>query len=143
MVAFLEDGQVLTGTPARRQAITNPENTVYASKRLIGRRYDDLTAKDRQALSYKVIRGSNGDAWVEIRGKAMSPSEIGALVLKKMKETAEERLGRSIKKAVITCPAYFNDSQRQATKDAGRIAGLDVQVCYAKSSCVFHQKHQF
>jgi len=118
---------VLVGTPARRQAITNAENTVYASKRLIGRRYEDLTAKDRQALAYKVIRASNGDAWVEIRGKAMSPSEIGALVLKKMKETAEERLARPIKKAVITCPAYFNDSQRQATKDAGRIAGLDVQ----------------
>jgi molecular chaperone DnaK len=127
VVAFLEDGQVLVGQPAKRQAITNSENTVYAAKRLIGRKYDDLTAKDRQALAYKVVRANNGDAWIEIRGKAMSPAEIGALVLKKMKETAEERLGRSVKRAVVTVPAYFNDSQRQATKDAGRISGLEVQ----------------
>jgi len=127
VVAFTESGEVIVGTPAKRQSITNPDNTIYAAKRLIGRKFEDLTEKDRRALVYKVVRGPNGDAWVEVRGKAMSPSEIGAQVLKKMKSTAEERLGRTVRQAVITCPAYFNDSQRQATKDAGRIAGLDVQ----------------
>src|SRR6202045_3535150 len=127
MVAFTDDGQVLVGQPAKRQSITNPENTVYAIKRLIGRRYDDpITAKDKAMVPYHIVPGDNGDAWVEVRGKKYSPSQISAFILTKMKETAEANLGSTVPQAVITVPAYFNDAQRQATKDAGRIAGLDV-----------------
>src|ERR1700722_866974 len=127
MVAFTDDGQVLVGQPAKRQSITNPENTIYAIKRLIGRRYDDpITAKDKAMVPYHIVPGDNGDAWVEVRGKKYSPSQISAFILTKMKETAEANLGSAVTQAVITVPAYFNDAQRQATKDAGRIAGLDV-----------------
>ncbi|KXU31481.1 molecular chaperone DnaK [Sphingobium sp. 22B] len=127
VVAFTADGEILVGQPAKRQAVTNPENTVYAIKRLIGRRYDDpVVAKDKELVPYKIVKGKNGDAWVEARGKAYSPAQISAFVLTKMKETAEAYLGESVSEAVITVPAYFNDGQRQATKDAGRIAGLDV-----------------
>src|SRR5258708_13790385 len=127
MVAFTDDGQVLVGQPAKRQSITNPENTVYAIKRLIGRRYDDpITAKDKEMVPYNIVPGDNGDAWVEVRGKKYSPSQISAFILTKMKDTAESNLGAVVTQAVITVPAYFNDAQRQATKDAGRIAGLDV-----------------
>ncbi len=127
MVAFTDDGQVLVGQPAKRQSITNPENTIYAIKRLIGRRYDDpITAKDKEMVPYHIAPGDNGDAWVEVRGKKYSPSQISAFILTKMKETAEANLGTTVTQAVITVPAYFNDAQRQATKDAGRIAGLDV-----------------
>jgi len=127
IVAFTEDGQRLCGVVAKRQAVTNPENTVFATKRLIGRRFDDpATTKEVKTLPYKIVRSPSGDAWVEARGQTYSPSQIGAYVLTKMKETAEAYLGRPVKQAVITCPAYFNDSQRQATKDAGKIAGLDV-----------------
>src|ERR1700731_1384994 len=127
MVAFTDDGQVLVGQPAKRQSITNPENTIYAIKRLIGRRYEDpITAKDKAMVPYHIVPGDNGDAWVEVRGKKYSPSQISAFILTKMKETAEANLGSAVTQAVITGPAYFNDSQRQATKDAGRIAGLEV-----------------
>jgi molecular chaperone DnaK len=127
VVAFSESGERLVGQIARRQAITNPENTIFAVKRLIGRRYDDpLVQKASKVLPYKVVRGDNGDAWVEIRGKKYSPAEISAFILQKMKQTAEDFLGEKITEAVITVPAYFNDSQRQATKDAGRISGLNV-----------------
>ena len=127
MVAYTEDGEVLVGMPAKRQAVTNPENTVFAVKRLIGRRYDDpIVSKDKNMVPYKIVRGDNGDAWVETRGDKKAPSQISAEVLKKMKQTAERHLGGTVDKAVITVPAYFNDSQRQATKDAGRIAGLEV-----------------
>eukprot|EP00761_Pharyngomonas_kirbyi_P010947 gb/GECH01010970.1/.p1 GENE.gb/GECH01010970.1/~~gb/GECH01010970.1/.p1 ORF type:complete len:636 (+),score=173.07 gb/GECH01010970.1/:1-1908(+) len=127
MVAFAEDGETLVGIPAKRQAVTNPENTLYATKRLIGRKYDDeATQNDIKKVSYKIVKHDNGDAWVESNGKKYSPSQVGAFILTKMKETAEKYAGRSVSNAVITVPAYFNDSQRQATKDAGRIAGLDV-----------------
>jgi molecular chaperone DnaK len=127
MVAFTDDGEVLVGQPAKRQSITNPENTVYAIKRLIGRRYDDpITKKDMTMVSYHIVLGDNGDAWVDIKGKKYSPSQISAFILTKMKETAEAYLGNDVMQAVITVPAYFNDAQRQATKDAGRIAGLEV-----------------
>ncbi len=127
MVAFTEDGERLVGQPAKRQAVTNPENTLFAVKRLIGRRYDDPTAqKDKDLVPYKIIKADNGDAWVEARGKGYSASQISAFILQKMKETAEAYLGETVEKAVITVPAYFNDSQRQATKDAGKIAGLEV-----------------
>jgi molecular chaperone DnaK len=127
MVAFADDGEVLVGQPAKRQSITNPENTIYAIKRLIGRRYDDpITEKDKAMVPYHIVRGDNGDAWVEIKGKKYSPSQISAFILTKMKETAEANLGSKVTQAVITVPAYFNDAQRQATKDAGRIAGLEV-----------------
>jgi molecular chaperone DnaK len=127
MVAFTDDGEILVGQPAKRQSITNPENTVYAIKRLIGRRYDDpITAKDKTMVPYHIVSGDNGDAWVEIRGKKYSPSQISAFILTKMKETAEAYLGNAVTQAVITVPAYFNDAQRQATKDAGKIAGLEV-----------------
>ncbi|MBD8555299.1 molecular chaperone DnaK [Rhizobium sp. CFBP 8762] len=127
MVAFSEDGERLVGQPAKRQAVTNPENTLFAVKRLIGRRYDDkLVEKDKGLVPYKIVRGDNGDAWVEANDKAHSPSQISAMILQKMKETAEAYLGEKVEKAVITVPAYFNDAQRQATKDAGRIAGLEV-----------------
>src|SRR4030081_2612726 len=127
VVAFASNGEVLVGQPAKRQAITNPENTIFAIKRLIGRRFDDPMVERHKALvPYKIVRGDNGDAWVEARGKRYSPSQISAFVLTKMKETAEAYLGEKVTQAVITVPAYFNDSQRQATKDAGRIAGLEV-----------------
>jgi molecular chaperone DnaK len=128
IVAFTEDGDVLVGQPAKRQAVTNPENTIFAIKRLIGRRYEDPTVeKDKKLVPYKIVKADNGDAWVEARGKKNAPSQISAYVLQKMKETAERHLGEPVTEAVITVPAYFNDSQRQATKDAGRIAGLDVK----------------
>jgi molecular chaperone DnaK len=127
VVAFSESGERLVGQIARRQAITNPENTIFAVKRLIGRRYDDpLVQKAMKVLPYKIVRADNGDAWVEIRGKNYSPAEISAFILQKMKQTAEDYLGEKVTEAVITTPAYFNDSQRQATKDAGRISGLNV-----------------
>jgi molecular chaperone DnaK len=127
VVAFTDSGERLVGQIARRQAITNPENTIFAVKRLIGRRSDDpMVQKATKVLPYKVVRNENGDAWVEIRGKQYSPAEISAFILQKMKQTAEDYLGEKISEAVITVPAYFNDSQRQATKDAGRIAGLNV-----------------
>ena len=127
MVAFTDSGERLVGQPAKRQAVTNPENTLFAIKRLIGRRYDDpLTEKDKGLVSYKIVKADNGDAWVESEGKKYSPSQISAFILQKMKETAESYLGEPVEKAVITVPAYFNDSQRQATKDAGKIAGLEV-----------------
>lgn len=128
VVAFTDDAQKLVGVTAKRQAVTNPTNTLFATKRLIGRRFDDpMVKKDMAMVPYKIVRGSNGDAWVEAKGKSYSPSEVGAFVLEKMKESAENFLGRKVSKAVITVPAYFNDSQRQATKDAGRIAGLEVE----------------
>src|SRR6266404_4975282 len=127
MVAFTDSGEVLVGQPAKRQSITTPENTVFAIKRLIGRRYDDpLTQKDKGMVPYRIVPGPNGDAWVEVKGKKYSPSQISAFILTKMKETAEAYLGNAVTQAVITVPAYFNDAQRQATKDAGRIAGLEV-----------------
>ncbi|MGH6735422.1 MAG: molecular chaperone DnaK [Methyloceanibacter sp.] len=127
MVAFTDDGEVLVGLPAKRQAVTNPENTLFAIKRLIGRRWDDPTvAKDQKLVPYKIVKADNGDAWVEAHGKKYSPSQISAYILQKMKETAESYLGQKVEQAVITVPAYFNDAQRQATKDAGKIAGLEV-----------------
>ncbi len=127
MVAFTNEGERLVGQAAKRQAVTNPENTLFAIKRLVGRRYDDpMVEKDKGLVSYKIIRAENGDAWVESQGKKYSPSQISAFILQKMKETAERYLGEEVKQAVITAPAYFNDSQRQATKDAGKIAGLEV-----------------
>ncbi len=127
MVAFTESGERLVGQAAKRQAVTNPENTFFAIKRLIGRRFDDpMVKKDTDLVPYKIIPGDNGDAWTESRGKKYAPSQISAFILQKMKETAEAYLGESVDQAVITVPAYFNDSQRQATKDAGRIAGLEV-----------------
>jgi len=127
IVAFNDDGERLTGQPAKRQAVTNPENTLFAVKRLIGRRYDDkFVEKDKALVPYKIVKGDNGDAWVEAQGKGYSPSQISAMILQKMKETAESYLGEKVTQAVITVPAYFNDAQRQATKDAGRIAGLEV-----------------
>ncbi|KAH9295073.1 hypothetical protein KI387_038661, partial [Taxus chinensis] len=128
VVAFTQKGELLVGTPAKRQAVTNPANTVFGTKRLIGRKFDDpQTQKEMKMVPYKIIRAPNGDAWVEANGQQYSPSQIGAFILGKMKETAESYLGRSVVNAVITVPAYFNDSQRQATKDAGRIAGLEVK----------------
>jgi molecular chaperone DnaK len=127
MVAFTDDGEVLVGLPAKRQAVTNPENTFFAIKRLIGRRWDDpMVEKDKKLVPYKIVKAGNGDAWVESHGKQYSPSQISAFILQKMKETAEAHLGQKVEQAVITVPAYFNDAQRQATKDAGKIAGLEV-----------------
>jgi molecular chaperone DnaK len=127
MVAFTDDGEVIVGLPAKRQAVTNPENTFFAIKRLIGRRWDDpMVEKDKKLVPYKIVKASNGDAWVESHGKQYSPSQISAFILQKMKETAEAHLGQKVEQAVITVPAYFNDAQRQATKDAGKIAGLEV-----------------
>src|ERR687883_111015 len=127
IVAFTDEGERLVGQPAKRQAVTNPERTFFAIKRLIGRTYDDpMTQKDKSLVPYKIIRASNGDAWVEADGKQYSPSQISAFILQKMKETAERYLGQPVTQAVITVPAYFNDAQRQATKDAGKIAGLEV-----------------
>jgi molecular chaperone DnaK len=128
IVAFNEDGEVIVGQPAKRQAVTNPRNTLFAIKRLIGRRFQDAEVqKDIDMVPYSIVKADNGDAWVEVRGRKMAPPEIAARVLMKMKKTAEDYLGEAITEAVITVPAYFNDSQRQATKDAGRIAGLDVK----------------
>jgi molecular chaperone DnaK len=127
MVAFTDDGEVIVGLPAKRQAVTNPENTFFAIKRLIGRRYEDpMVEKDKKLVPYKIVKAGNGDAWVESHGKQYSPSQISAFILTKMKETAEAYLGQKVDQAVITVPAYFNDAQRQATKDAGKIAGLEV-----------------
>src|SRR6187549_3747426 len=127
VVAFTKDGERLIGQPAKRQAVTNPDNTIFAVKRLIGRRFDDpITKKDTELVPYKIVKGSNGDAWVNAGGKDYSPSQISAFILQKMKETAEAYLGETVTQAVITVPAYFNDAQRQATKDAGQIAGLEV-----------------
>ncbi len=127
MVAFSDDGERLVGQPAKRQAVTNPENTLFAIKRLIGRRFDDpMTEKDKDLVPYQIVKADNGDAWVKVRDKTYSPSEISAFILQKMRETAEAFLGEDTPQAVVTVPAYFNDSQRQATKDAGKIAGLDV-----------------
>jgi len=127
MVAFNDAGERLTGLPAKRQAVTNPENTLFAIKRLIGRRYEDkMVEKDKKLVPYNIVKGDNGDAWVEVEDKKYSPSQISAFILQKMKETAESYLGETVTQAVITVPAYFNDSQRQATKDAGKIAGLEV-----------------
>ncbi|MBR0552136.1 molecular chaperone DnaK [Stakelama marina] len=127
IVAFAKDGERLIGQPAKRQAVTNPDNTVFAVKRLIGRRFDDpVTKKDTELVPYTIVKGSNGDAWVKAGGEDYSPSQISAFILQKMKETAESYLGETVEQAVITVPAYFNDAQRQATKDAGKIAGLEV-----------------
>src|SRR3954466_14790048 len=127
IVAFSDDGERLVGQPAKRQAGTNPERTFFAVKRLIGRRYDDpMVEKDKKLVPYKIVKASNGDAWVEADGKTYSPSQVSAFILQKMKETAEAHLGQKVEQAVITVPAYFNDAQRQATKDAGKIAGLEV-----------------
>src|SRR5437867_674903 len=128
IVAYTEDGEILVGAPAKRQAVTNAKNTVYAVKRLIGRKYDDPESQKAMKLSpYKIVRADNGDAWVEVRGRKIAPQQVSAEILRKMKKTAEDYLGEEVTEAVITVPAYFNDSQRQATKDAGRIAGLDVK----------------
>src|ERR1700731_322407 len=128
IVAFTKDGEVLVGQPAKRQAVTNPQNTLFAIKRLIGRKFEDeIVQRDIKMVPYKIVKADNGDAWVEVQGKKMAPQEISARVLMKMKKTAEDYLGEPVTEAVITVPAYFNDSQRQATKDAGRIAGLDVK----------------
>jgi molecular chaperone DnaK len=127
IVAFTDDGERLVGQPAKRQAVTNPEKTFFAVKRLIGRRYDDpMVEKDKGLVPYKIVKAGNGDAWVEADGKTYSPSQVSAFILQKMKETAEAHLGQKVEQAVITVPAYFNDAQRQATKDAGKIAGLEV-----------------
>src|SRR5579871_6914398 len=128
VIAFTKDGEVLVGQPAKRQAVTNPQNTLFAIKRLIGRKFEDeVVQRDIKMVPYKIVRADNGDAWVEVQGKKMAPQEISARVLMKMKKTAEDYLGEPVTEAVITVPAYFNDSQRQATKDAGRIAGLEVK----------------
>src|SRR5262249_13391700 len=127
IVAFTDDGERLVGQPAKRQAVTNPEKTIFAVKRLIGRRYaDPMAEKDKKLVPNRIVRPSNGAAWVEADGKTYSPSQISAFILQKMKETAEAFLGQKVEQAVITFPAYFNDAQRQATKDAGKIAGLEV-----------------
>lgn len=128
VIAYLDNNEVLVGDPAKRQAVTNPKNTIYAAKRLIGRRYDEeVVRKDKEIVPYSIIRADNGDAWIEAAGKKLAPQQVSAQVLMKMKKTAEDYLGHPVTEAVITVPAYFNDSQRQATKDAGRIAGLEVK----------------
>ena len=128
IVAYMDDGEILVGAPAKRQAVTNPKSTLYAIKRLIGRKFEEKEVqKDIDLMPYKIVKADNGDAWVEIRGKKIAPQEVSAQILRKMKKTAEDYLGEEVTEAVITVPAYFNDSQRQATKDAGRIAGLEVK----------------
>src|SRR6059058_5393491 len=128
VVAYTEDGEILVGAPAKRQAVTNAKNTIYAVKRLIGRKFDEAEVqKDIKLMPYKIVKADNGDAWVEVRGKKVAPQQVSAEILRKMKKTAEDYLGEEVTEAVITVPAYFNDSQRQATKDAGRIAGLEVR----------------
>ncbi|MFN7094417.1 MAG: Hsp70 family protein, partial [Burkholderiales bacterium] len=127
IIAKTSSGELLVGNPAKRQAVTNPQNTIFAIKRLIGRKFDDpITQKDIKLVPYKIVRASNGDAWVEMGGEQYSPSQVSAFILQKLKKDAENFLGEKVTKAVITVPAYFNDAQRQATKDAGRIAGLEV-----------------
>ncbi|MGB1907551.1 MAG: Hsp70 family protein, partial [Spongiibacter sp.] len=128
IVAYTDDKEILVGQSAKRQAVTNPANTLYAVKRLIGRRFeDDVVQKDIKMVPYGICKADNGDAWVEVKGEKLAPPQISAEVLKKMKKTAEDYLGETITEAVITVPAYFNDAQRQATKDAGKIAGLEVK----------------
>ncbi|MGP1955067.1 MAG: Hsp70 family protein, partial [Arsenophonus sp. NC-QC1-MAG3] len=128
IVAYTQDGEILVGQPAKRQAVTNPQNTFFAIKRLIGRRFEDEEVqRDISIMPYKVIAADNGDAWLDVKGQKMAPPQVSAEVLKKMKKTAEDYLAEPVTEAVITVPAYFNDTQRQATKDAGRIAGLDVK----------------
>src|SRR5210317_1358180 len=128
IVAYSSDNELLVGQPAKRQAVTNPNNTLFAVKRLIGRRFEeDAVQKDIGLVPYKIVKADNGDAWVEVNGEKMAPPEVSARVLMKMKKTAEDYLGEPVTEAVVTVPAYFNDSQRQATKDAGKIAGLDVK----------------
>src|SRR5210317_892174 len=128
VIAYTDSDEVLVGLPAKRQAVTNPENTLYAIKRLIGRTFDDeVVSKDADMVPYKIVKADSGDAWVQVKDNKMAPPQVSAEVLRKMKKTAEEYLGHEVKEAVITVPAYFNDSQRQATKDAGKIAGLDVK----------------
>jgi molecular chaperone DnaK len=128
IVAYMDDGEILVGAPAKRQAVTNPKSTLYAIKRLIGRKFEEKEVqKDIALMPYKIVKADNGDAWVEVRGKKIAPQEVSAQILRKMKKTAEDYLGEEVNEAVITVPAYFNDSQRQATKDAGRIAGLEVK----------------
>src|SRR4029078_12677167 len=128
VVAYADDGEILVGAPAKRQAVTNAKNTIYAVKRLIGRKFEEKEVqKDIALMPYKIIKADNGDAWVEVRGKKIAPQQVSAEILRKMKKTAEDYLGEEVTEAVITVPAYFNDSQRQATKDAGRIAGLEVK----------------
>src|SRR5690606_19361035 len=125
VVAWDEKGEILVGTIAKRQAVTNPENTVFSSKRFVGRRYEEVSEEGKR-VPYAVVKGKNGDAWIEVRGKQMAPPEVSAKVLQKLKKAAEDYLGQTVTEAVITVPAYFNDAQRQATKDAGKIAGLEV-----------------
>ena len=128
VVAYAEDGEILVGAPAKRQAVTNAKNTIFAVKRLIGRKFEEKEVqKDIGLMPYKIVKADNGDAWVEVRGKKIAPQQVSAEILRKMKKTAEDYLGEEVTEAVITVPAYFNDSQRQATKDAGRIAGLEVK----------------
>ena len=129
IVAYTDNGEILVGQPAKRQSVTNAANTIYAVKRLIGRKYDEKVVQGdiMKKVPYKIVKADNGDAWVEVRGKKIAPPQVSAEILRKMKKTAEDYLGEEIKEAVITVPAYFNDAQRQATKDAGRIAGLDVK----------------
>ncbi|NLJ93057.1 MAG: Hsp70 family protein, partial [Aeromonadales bacterium] len=128
IIAYTDDGETLVGQPAKRQAVTNPQNTLFAIKRLIGRRFEDEEVqRDIKIMPFSIVKADNGDAWVEAKGKKMAPPQVSAEVLKKMKKTAEDYLGEEVTEAVITVPAYFNDAQRQATKDAGRIAGLDVK----------------
>ncbi|MBW6494974.1 MAG: Hsp70 family protein, partial [Burkholderiaceae bacterium] len=128
IVAYMTDGEILVGAPAKRQAVTNAENTIYAVKRLIGRKFaEKAVQKDIQLMPYKIIQADNSDAWIEVRDKKLAPPQISAEILRKMKKTAEDYLGEEVTEAVITVPAYFNDSQRQATKDAGKIAGLEVK----------------
>lgn len=128
IIAYTQDGETLVGQPAKRQAVTNPQNTLFAIKRLIGRRFqDEEVQRDVSIMPYKIIGADNGDAWLDVKGQKMAPPQISAEVLKKMKKTAEDYLGEPVTEAVITVPAYFNDAQRQATKDAGRIAGLEVK----------------
>src|ERR1700716_3564380 len=128
VVAYADDGEILVGAPAKRQAVTNAKNTIYAVKRLIGRKFDEKEVqKDIALMPYKIVKADNGDAWVEVRGKKIAPQQVSAEILRKMKKTAEDYLGEEVTEAVITVPAYFNDSQRQATKDAGKIAGLEVK----------------
>ena len=128
IIAYMEDGEILVGAPAKRQAVTNPRNTLYAVKRLIGRKFQEKEVqKDIGLMPYAIVKADNGDAWVEVRDKKLAPPQVSAEVLRKMKKTAEDYLGEEVTEAVITVPAYFNDSQRQATKDAGRIAGLEVK----------------
>lgn len=128
IIAYTDEGEILVGQNAKRQAVTNPTNTLFAVKRLIGRKFkDDVVQKDIKMVPYAICEANNGDAWIEVKGEKLAPPQISAEVLKKMRKTAEEYLGEPVTEAVITVPAYFNDSQRQATKDAGRIAGLDVK----------------